>query len=831
MFALLAILAHAQTASVTIDYPLEGSLFPPEITPPTFLFRDTAPAGHWRIDITFGANVPALRLETKGEHLRVGEIDPRCISSTNELPKLTPVQATMHTWRPDEATWEVIKRKSVAEPATVTITGIGANGRVSSGRVRFQTSADPVGAPIFFRSVPLMPSETEKGVIKPLAQDAIGLIQWAIRDLAKPASHVVLTDMPTCANCHSFSLDGKTMGMDMDGPLNDKGLYALADVKPHMSIRSEDLISWDPSRERQFGLNRVGFMSQLSPDGRYVLTTVSSAASAPLNNFFVVNFKDYRFLQVFYPSRGILAWYDRSTGLRTPLPGASDPRYVQTDGVWSPDGKSIVFARAAARDPYPKLAPAPPRANDPLELQIQYDLYRLDFHDGAGGTPEPIAGASFNGMSNSFPKVSPDGRWLVYVQCKNGQLMRPDSQLYIVPVHGGTARRMRCNTSLMNSWHSWSPNGRWLVFSSKSRSPYTQMYLTHIDEQGNDSPAILIDNATAANRAVNLPEFANIPPDGLLEIATPAVELYKKFDHAMELSEQGHYAEAIVLWNELEIAKPGDARIYNNLGEALARTGKTAEAIAEFERALELNPRLHSVHNSLGLALTAAGRPQDAIVHFEKVLESYPESADLHNNYGRALAMRERLGDAMAEFQRAAELDPRSADAQNNIGRALAAEGRIGDAIPHLQKAVAINPDFVEAQYYLGAALYYARGRSREALVHWREVLRVQPGHLPALNQAAHVLAAANDASVRNGREAVQLAERAAALPGGQEPPILDTLAAAYAEAGRFTEAVETERRAMDIATSRNQTELREELAARIRLYEKKTPFRDAAPQ
>jgi tetratricopeptide (TPR) repeat protein len=357
------------------------------------------------------------------------------------------------------------------------------------------------------------------------------------------------------------------------------------------------------------------------------------------------------------------------------------------------------------------------------------------------------------------------------------------------------------------------------------------MYLTHIDEQGNDSPAILIDNATAANRAVNLPEFANIPPDGLLEIATPAVELYKKFDHAMELSEQGHYAEAIVLWNELEIAKPGDARIYNNLGEALARTGKTAEAIAEFERALELNPRLHSVHNSLGLALTAAGRPQDAIVHFEKVLESYPESADLHNNYGRALAMRERLGDAMAEFQRAAELDPRSADAQNNIGRALAAEGRIGDAIPHLQKAVAINPDFVEAQYYLGAALYYARGRSREALVHWREVLRVQPGHLPALNQAAHVLAAANDASVRNGREAVQLAERAAALPGGQEPPILDTLAAAYAEVGRFTEAVETERRAMDIATSRNQTELREELAARIRLYEKKTPFRDAAPK
>ena len=117
-------------------------------------------------------------------------------------------------------------------------------------------------------------------------------------------------------------------------------------------------------------------------------------------------------------------------------------------------------------------------------------------------------------MSNSFPKMSPDGRWIVFVQCRNGQLMRPDGQLYIVPASGGEARRMRCNTPLMNSWHSFSPNGRWLVFTSKSRSPYTQMFLTHIDENGNDSPAILIENATAANRAVNIPEFVDLAPGG-----------------------------------------------------------------------------------------------------------------------------------------------------------------------------------------------------------------------------------------------------------------------------------------------------------------------------
>jgi Tol biopolymer transport system component len=248
------------------------------------------------------------------------------------------------------------------------------------------------------------------------------------------------------------------MGMDMDGPQNDKGLYALAEVKPKMSIRNQDMISWNPSQDRQFDLNRVGFMSQVSPDGQYVLTTVSTAAGAPLNNFYVVNFTDYRFLQVFYPTRGILAWYSRATGQRQPLPGADDPRYVQTDGVWSPDGKYMVFARAEARGSVSGGRPRAGRLRQRSGRNCRFSTTCIASRSTAvkGGVPEPIAGASANGMSNTFPKVSPDGRWIVFVKCKNGQLMRPDSQLYIVPAQGGEARRMRCNTALMNSWHSFS---------------------------------------------------------------------------------------------------------------------------------------------------------------------------------------------------------------------------------------------------------------------------------------------------------------------------------------------------------------------------------------
>ncbi len=126
---------------------------------------------------------------------------------------------------------------------------------------------------------------------------------------------------------------------------------------------------------------------------------------------------------------------------------------------------------------------------------------------GAGGVAEPLEGASHNGISNYFARYSPDGRWIVFCQSRNFMLLQPDSALYLIPAQGGVARRMNANTSLMNSWHSWAPNSRWLVLTSKAYSPYTQLFLTHIDEQGMDSPPVVLDHLTAADRAANIPEF------------------------------------------------------------------------------------------------------------------------------------------------------------------------------------------------------------------------------------------------------------------------------------------------------------------------------------
>ena len=629
-------------AAITVDYPEEGSIFPPEITPPTFLWRDASESTSiWTIDVAFTDGSAGIRAKSAGERLRIGEIDPRCISASNELPKLTPQQAAARTWIPDAATWEAIKRHSKEHLATITITGYQdehLEHPTSRGAVAIQTSMDPVGAPIFYRDVPLIPSELEEGVIKPLAQGDLPLLSWRLRNIAEPNSRLLLTGLHTCANCHSFSRDGKTLGMDLDGPANDKGLYVLTSIKPEMAIRNQDVISWSSVRDETVSPSRIGFMSQVSPDGKYVLTMLRGVEKRLADSYYVVNFKDYRFLQVFYPTRGILAWYNRATGRRQTLPGADDPRYVQTDAVWSPDGKYVVFARAEAKEPYPKGQKLAEHANSPEETQIQYDLYRIPFNDGKGGQPVPIAGASHDGMSNSFPKVSPDGRWIIFVKCRNAQLMRPDSQLYIVPAEGGVARRMRCNTPLMNSWHSFSPNGRWLVFSSKSRTPYTQMFLTHIDAEGNDSPAILIDNSTAANRAVNIPEFVNIPPDGMIKIDVPAAESYRLFDLASDLTAKGQLEAAIAAWKKVLELDPRNAKAHNNLGNALMWQGNLAEGTAHLQKARELDPGFSEAQNDFGIAFynreqfRAAVKNSDcdgATSYGSKILAVTPDDAEV----------------------------------------------------------------------------------------------------------------------------------------------------------------------------------------------------------
>jgi tetratricopeptide (TPR) repeat protein len=742
-------------APASIDYPEDGSIFPPGITPPTFIWRD-ASATSWHIKISFADKSKPVQAVSKGERMKIAPIEPDAVSETNEPPKLNAQIAQSWVWTPDAATWTAIQRHSVGQPATITVTGFNnSDVAVSESHSTFTTSKDPVGAPIFYRDVPLMPFPGTDGTIQPLAPSAGRLVHWRLRDITKPESRILINSVPTCLNCHSFSMDGKTMGIDVDGPANDKGMYAIVPIEKHMSIQAKNVVHWNLDGQR--ASTRVGFMSQVSPDGKYVISTFGPSPDFP-RNYYTINFKDYHFLQVFYPTKGILEWYSSDEGHRQPLPGADDPHYVQTGGVWSPDGKWIVFARAVARNPVERGQQKALKANDPNETQIQFDLYRIPFNDGKGGTPERIEGASQNGMSNNFPKVSPDGKWIVFVQCRNGEVMRPDSQLYIVPFAGGAARRLRANTPLMNSWHSFSPNGRWLVFSSKSRSPYTQMYLTHIDADGNDSPAILIDNSTASNRAVNLPEFVNIAGDGIEEIATPAIDGYRLMDEALRLEGAEKYAEALEVWKKAVALEPDDAEVQSDIAANLFLSGNTDEAIEHIREAVRLSPSNAQNHYYLGSFLLKQGHPVDAM--------------------------------------------------------------------PELERALVLNPKFPSGEVTLASA-YSALGRPADALVHWQKAVALEPQRVSALIGEARILSSTPDFTIRNGAEAVTLAKRAEELTQGTDVNVLDALGAAYAEAGQFQDALDTAKRALDLAVSKGDAAKAKAIQYRINLYTEGKPYRN----
>ncbi len=750
-------------AEVTIDYPLDKSIFPPEIVSPTFLWHDKAEkADAWLIDVAFKKEGKHLYALVPGNPPPKGEIDPKCVldSIAYEPPAY---RLSARSWTPPGKVWAAVKKQTVETPASVTIFGFnGADPStvLSRGRMSLKTSADRVGAPIFYRDVPLVPSKTRIGKIAPLAEGSLPLIKWRLKDISRPGSRVLLKDMPTCANCHSFTPDGKYLGMDLDGPTGDKGAYLISRITRNMVVKKEDVMTWNSFDKKPKGHKTFGFLSQVSPDGEHVISTVNEA-------LYVSNFLDFKFLQVFYPTRGILAVYSRKTGKITALPGADDPGYVHCDGVWSPDGKYIVFARARAMDPYLPDQDMAKYANDPVETQIKYDLYRLDFNGGRGGTPVAVEGASRSGMSNSFPKVSPDGKWIVFVKSRNGQLMRPDGKLWIVPAGGGKAREMGCNTWRMNSWHSFSPNGRWMVFSSKANTPYTQMFLTHIDGDGGDSPAILIPNATAANRAVNIPEFVNIPYDTLAGIEVPIVKyrtfsmrgdkLFKKgrleaaikeylksiennpeFDKAhfnvgASLFNLKRYDEAIDYFKKVVTLNPMDANAYYNWANALFHLGKFDEAALQYGKVLEIDAGKADAYLNLGNSLSRLNRFEEAIHNYERGMGLDPANGRFYIGAADALIRLGRFARAVEQYKKGLAIIPGDAIAQLNCGNALFSLRELDAAVEHYKKALALDPRLTDAHLNWGNILFVQK-RFNEAIEQYKKVLEINPNDRDARN-------------------------------------------------------------------------------------------------
>jgi len=203
-----------------------------------------------------------------------------------------------------------------------------------------------------------------------------------------------------------------------------------------------------------------------------------------------------------------------------------------------------------------------------------------------------------------------------------------------------------------------------------------------------------------------------------------------------------------------------------------------------------------------------------------------PKNDVAENNLGIVLLGRGRVDEAISRFQTAVDLRPENAPAHDNLAKAFLQKGQAPKAMEHYRRLLEIQPDNGEAHNILGTVLVQ-QGRIKEAIDEWRETLAFQPENGNAKSNLAWVFATYPEESVRNGTEAVQLAEQALKLSGGKNPIIFRTVAAAYAESGRFGEAVDTAERGLELATEQGNTGLANEFQSYILLYRAGRPLRD----
>jgi len=196
------------------------------------------------------------------------------------------------------------------------------------------------------------------------------------------------------------------------------------------------------------------------------------------------------------------------------------------------------------------------------------------------------------------------------------------------------------------------------------------------------------------------------------------------------------------------------------------------------------------------------------------------------NNLGIVLLRNGKLDEAISRFQAAVNLRPENAPAHDNLAKAFLQKGQVAKAMVHYRKLLEIQPDNSEARNILGTVLI-RQGRVREAIEQWQETLTVEPENGNAKSNLAWVFATYPEESVRNGTQAVQLAEQALKLSGGKNPIIFRTVAAAYAESGRFSEAIETAQHGFKLATEQGNADLANEFQSYILLYRAGNPLRD----
>jgi len=292
------------------------------------------------------------------------------------------------------------------------------------------------------------------------------------------------------------------------------------------------------------------------------------------------------------------------------------------------------------------------------------------------------------------------------------------------------------------------------------------------------------------------------------------------------LAAQSQAAGAVVALKEAVRRRPNHAKSHFHLGKALAEQNNLTSATNEFHEALRLDESFLDARYHLGVTLNKRGNREDALGHFEAVLKSDPRHAGAHFEMGNHLAGLGEISSALEHFLKAVQADSNHVGAINNLGNIMVSQRNFQEALRYYRQALQLNLDHFNSRHNLARLLTHLR-RAGDAVPHYRKLLAQRPDSLEVLNEFARILATDREKSNRDGPEAVRLAERLNALTGGNEPLALDTLAAAYAEVGRFADAIAEERSAIRRLEATGNSNMINEFEARLRFYQENKAYRE----
>jgi len=293
------------------------------------------------------------------------------------------------------------------------------------------------------------------------------------------------------------------------------------------------------------------------------------------------------------------------------------------------------------------------------------------------------------------------------------------------------------------------------------------------------------------------------------------------------LSSLGRFDQAIRHYREAIRIESNSAQNHEGLASALVRSGSLEEGLQQANEAIRIDPSYADPYFTRGLARERSGQQMDAaIADYQTALRLDPGYAEAHYNLGGLLLGQGKPNETVEHMSEAVRLAPRFFPARRKLAEVLATLGRNREALPQIEEVLKNDPNDGEAHFILGR-IQAGLGETESAILHYREALKRRPDHVGALNNLAWILATTPEAKYRDGIQAIALASRACEILGNKEAETLDTLAAAYATAGRFRDAHITAIKAIEAASFTGQNDLADTISQRLKMYDEGRPFNE----